>query len=109
MDVNGQRDLVRDANTSRAMPIATASSVATNGTSNNTGILGKSDKIDPYYMIIHVSIIQQVLFIISNAFGRIFSIIFVLRWKPTYPAGILIHIKVQQDLGEKRSYIALSH
>ena len=60
-------------------------------------------------MIIHVSIIQQALFIISNASGRIFSIIFVLRWKLTFLVGILIHIKVQEDLGRKRSYIVLSH
>jgi len=56
LDVNGQRDLLRESNGSRAMPIAVASSVSTSAPPTNPSQVGKNDKIDPYYIIIHVSI-----------------------------------------------------
>ena len=54
LDVNGQRGLAPDGTPSRRMSTFNASSPG--GVNGSSSLLGKSSKIDPYYLITRVSV-----------------------------------------------------
>lgn len=53
LDVNGQRGLVSDSSSRTLSTVGNSPVSATNGSS---ALLGKGNKLDPYYLIAHVSI-----------------------------------------------------